>query len=91
MTTGFKFDTSCDASTPYHGESGQFEIITDMVAIRINEYTTIPMSRDEYESICETASILNDADMMDAIRLGEQQIAQGDVIPWDQAKRELGL
>jgi len=49
------------------------------------------MSWDLYESIIETLEILGDEDMMAALRRGLREVAQGKTIPWEQAKRDLGL
>ncbi len=49
------------------------------------------MSWDLYESIVETLEILGDEKMMAALRQGIREAAQGKHIPWEKAKRKLGL
>ena len=50
-----------------------------------------PISWDLLESIIETLEILNDAELMDAIRRGIQDMAEGRFYLWEDVKRELGL
>jgi hypothetical protein len=90
MPTTFKFDPRCDASTPYHAGE-HVTVSSGRVALRINEYTTISLPLDEYESIAETANIMGDASLMAAIHESEQEIEDGNVISWEDAKKELGL
>ncbi len=45
---------------------------------------------DLYESIMETLEILGDADQMDALRQGIQEVAEGKGKPWKTMKKELG-
>jgi hypothetical protein len=49
------------------------------------------VTREEYDSIAETASILSDKQMMDAIASSERDIDTGNVKSWDQLKEEMGL
>lgn len=49
------------------------------------------MSAQEYESWKETNAILADVGLMKAIRQGEKEINEGKGIPWEDAKKELGL
>jgi antitoxin YefM len=49
------------------------------------------MPWDLYESIVETVEILGDEKMMVALRQGIQEAAAGKGIPWEKAKRKLGL
>ena len=90
MSATFKYDPSCEASTPYMVTRQQIVVAAGIVAIRINEYTTISLTEDEYESIVETANILPDAEMMKAIK-SDQDSGDANVIPWEVAKRRLGL
>jgi prevent-host-death family protein len=48
------------------------------------------LSWDLYESIIETMEILGDPEMMAAFRQGVKEIEEGKVIPWEQAKKDLG-
>ncbi|MBI3668106.1 MAG: type II toxin-antitoxin system Phd/YefM family antitoxin [Acidobacteria bacterium] len=49
------------------------------------------MSWELYESIVETLEILGDEKMMAVLRQGIQEAAAGKHIPWEKAKRKLGL
>ena len=44
-----------------------------------------------YESLVETLEILEDEDLMTALRRGIAEAEAGKSIPWEQAKRELKL
>jgi len=44
---------------------------------------------DLYESIAETLDILSDKDLVDALRRGIREVAEGKGIPWEVAKRKL--
>ncbi len=44
-----------------------------------------------YESIVETLEILSDEGMMAALRQGIKEAEAGKGIPWEEAKRTLGL
>lgn len=46
---------------------------------------------EEYEALVETLEVMADADLMASLRRGIRQAKQGQLIPWDQAKRKLGL
>ena len=43
-----------------------------------------------YESILETLEVLNDEEQMVALRQALQQVGQGEVITWSEAKEQLG-
>lgn len=49
------------------------------------------MSWEVYESLIETLEILSDPEMMEGIRQGEKDIEDGNVYPWEDVKRELGI
>lgn len=49
------------------------------------------MPWDLYESIVETLEILGDKKLTADLRKGIKEIDTGKEIPWDQAKRKLGL
>jgi PHD/YefM family antitoxin component YafN of YafNO toxin-antitoxin module len=51
----------------------------------------ILVTRDQYDSISETASILADQQMMNAIRQSEIDIANGNTITNDALRAKLGL
>lgn len=49
------------------------------------------MPWDLYESIVETLEILGDKKLTADLRKGIKEVDKGKEIPWDQAKRKLGL
>lgn len=49
------------------------------------------MSTAEYESWKETNEIMSDPQLMTDIKQGQKEIAEGKGIPWEEAKKELGL
>jgi PHD/YefM family antitoxin component YafN of YafNO toxin-antitoxin module len=46
---------------------------------------------DLYEAIVETLEIMEDADLMAALRQSIKELSEGKVIPWEEVKAELGL
>lgn len=44
-----------------------------------------------YESLIETIEVLQDQELMAAIREGLEAIERGETIPWEQVKAEPGL
>lgn len=44
-----------------------------------------------YEAVLETLEVLGDGELMSDLRESIRQVAQGRTIPWEKAKRELGL
>ena len=51
----------------------------------------ILMSYDEYESMMETNAILADQELMKAIRQGEEDVRKGNVISFEQLKKDLNV
>ena len=45
----------------------------------------------DYEAIMETLDILSDEEMMAALRQGIKEAKAGKGMPWERAKRKLGL
>ncbi len=45
----------------------------------------------EYEALVETLEVLSDSELMTALRKSIKEVKQGKLIPWEQAKRKLGL
>ena len=45
----------------------------------------------EYEALVETMDILADPELMAAFRQGVKEAKRGKTIPWERAKRKLGL
>lgn len=46
---------------------------------------------EEYESIVETLEVLSDEEAMAVLRQGIKEARQSRLIPWERAKRKLGL
>ena len=46
---------------------------------------------DEYEALVETLETLSDEGAMRDLRRGIREVRQGKTIPWERAKRKLGL
>ena len=49
------------------------------------------MSVQEYESWKETNEILADKDLMQAIKQGEKELAEGRGLDWEEVKKDLGI
>lgn len=49
------------------------------------------ISAAEYESWKETNDIMSDPKLVQAIKQGEKEIAEGNGIPWEDVKKELDL
>ncbi len=52
---------------------------------------TIDALQEELDGLLETIEILQDEEMMEALRRGIQDIEAGRVTPWEEVKKELGL
>ena len=52
---------------------------------------TIDKLQDQLEGLLETFEILKDEETMAAFRQGVRDIAEGNVTPWEEVKKELGL
>lgn len=46
---------------------------------------------EEYEALVETMEIMADERLMASLRQGIREARQGKLIPWERAKRKLGL
>lgn len=46
---------------------------------------------EEYEALVETLDVLGDPGLMAALRKSLKEARQGKLIPWERAKRKLGL
>ena len=46
---------------------------------------------DEYEALVETLEVMSDKDLMLSLQQGIKEAKQGKLIPWERAKRKLGL
>ncbi len=49
------------------------------------------MSAQEYESWKETNEILADKDLVQAIKQGEKDLAEGKGLDWEKVKKDLGI
>lgn len=55
----------------------------------MNAIADHPQDECAFQECMETAEILCDAEMMEALRISAIQVAHGDVITWDNVKKEL--
>ena len=46
---------------------------------------------EEYEALAETLEILADPGLLASLRKSIKELKQGKVVPWERAKRKLGL
>ena len=46
---------------------------------------------EEYEALVETLDVLSDPELMAILRQSLKEVKQGKLIPWERAKRKLGL
>lgn len=49
------------------------------------------VSKTDYDGLIATLETYEDPELMEAIRLGEEDIKAGRVTPWEEIKKELGL
>jgi prevent-host-death family protein len=49
------------------------------------------MSPDEYEALQETIEVLEDPELLGALRRSEEDLKAGRVFDWETVKRDLGL
>ena len=49
------------------------------------------LPREEYEALTETLDIMTDARLMADLRRSIREAKAGKLIPWERAKRKLGL
>ena len=49
------------------------------------------MPRELFQSIVETMEIMNDAEMMEALRRGIRDMREGNLVSLDEVKSELGI
>jgi PHD/YefM family antitoxin component YafN of YafNO toxin-antitoxin module len=62
-----------------------------LALIRRGNDRAVVISARDYEDYVETAEILKDDETMDAIRQGERDLRSGDVEPYEDVRRDLGL
>ncbi len=73
--------------------------LVDKAAKQLDEYVitvrgkpkAVLMSSDEFESWKETNEILADSELVKAIKEGEKELAEGQGISWEEAKKQLNL
>lgn len=51
----------------------------------------VVLSNEEYEALVETLEVLEDDEMLEALRESEADVREGRVYPLDEVRRELGL
>ncbi len=49
------------------------------------------MPRELFQSIVETMEIMDDAEMMEALRRGIRDVQEGNLVSLDEVKAELGI
>jgi len=63
---------------------------TDAVAVtRRGKPVLAIMPWELYEAIVETLEVMGDDDLMEALRRGIRDVEDGNVIPWEEAQKEL--
>ena len=62
-----------------------------LVMIRKGDPAAVVLPRDEYEGYVETLEVMEDEEAQAALREGEEDIREGRVRPYDEARRDLGL
>jgi antitoxin YefM len=62
-----------------------------VVITRNGRPAAIVMSQAEYDSLIETLEILGDEELMADLAAGDEDVAAGRLVPWEEVKRELGL
>ena len=61
------------------------------VITRHGKPVMVMMGIDDYESLIETLDILNDPMTMRRLKRAEREMKKGLGIPWEKAKKKLGL
>lgn len=59
------------------------------VIISIDEYEKIQKERGLYKSIIETAEVLNDTELMNALKQSIKEMEEGETVPWEKVEKEL--
>jgi hypothetical protein len=91
MTGTYMIDTSGSTSSGRFYNVDPEQAGGGLIAIRVDELESVVITTDKYESIRETAAILEDKKLAAAVRKGMRQAEQGKTVPWDEAKKRLGL
>lgn len=62
-----------------------------MVILPYDTYKSMQSLRETVDSLLETIEILQDQELMATFRESIKALQNGDVVDWEDAKRELGL
>jgi antitoxin YefM len=62
-----------------------------VVITRNGRPAAVVLSSDEYEALAETLEILDDEELMEALRESERDVQAGRTSSLDEVRRELGL
>jgi len=49
------------------------------------------MSADQFDSIMETIDILSDPNILENIKIAEEEYKKGDYVTWEELKEEIGF
>lgn len=60
-------------------------------SMAILPYQSYHELREALDSLLETLEILQDKELMESFREGVQALQNGELVDWEDAKRELGL
>lgn len=79
---------------PEQFEQGEVDIVTVMQdgkpVMDIVPHKTFRELVETLDSLLETLEVVQDEELMASFRQGMKDIEEGRVIPWEQAKKELG-
>jgi PHD/YefM family antitoxin component YafN of YafNO toxin-antitoxin module len=62
-----------------------------LAMIRKGDPVAVVLPREDFEAYVETAEVMDDEEAQRALREGEQDIRDGRVRPYEDARRDLGL
>ena len=62
-----------------------------VVITRNGKNVGLLMSMDEWESWEETLEVLQDEDLLEALKRSEEDVKAGRLVDWDEVKRDLDL
>jgi prevent-host-death family protein len=83
-----------DARSKLLDVANRFENTTDPTPIKVTKHSKpvmVLVPAETYESMVETLEILADEETMASLRRGLADAEAGRTIPWEEAKRRLGL
>lgn len=92
MNTADTFISATEARNNFFGllervKKGPFPINITVKGIP----KAVIMSREDYNAWMATVETLSDPELMEAIREGDKNFAEGKYQTWEEAKKELGL